>query len=419
MEWLYDRGSTGITTEEFSLKSMNHLLAALDNPQNATPAFHVAGTNGKGSTSHFLHSVLSRRHRVGLFISPFMDSILESISINGVSISREDFLNYLNELIPIIEAQDREGYHCTYFEVLTTIMFLYFRDEMVDFAVLEVGLGGILDSTNVIEKPLASLITTISLDHTQILGDSLGEIASAKGGIIKEGRPVYVYPQEPEAEEVLRAVAEEKHSPYSTFSPREVQVKEISLGKTVFDFRGYQDVSLSLTGAHQAKNAALALMVLEDFREELSLSREDIYQGLRKSSNPGRMEVLQEEPLVLVDGSHNPQSIVAMKETLRGIPHGKIILGFSLLRDKDAAAILRELSGLTDTVVLTPINYPGRAYGLDELRELAQGHFSTIYGEEDLQRAYERSLSLAAPGDVVLWCGSLYLVRDLLHLKKK
>lgn len=415
IDWIYDLGPRN---EDRSLRNMKALMDRLGNPQDKIKVIHVAGTNGKGSTCNFIYSVLSKKFRCGIFVSPYMGLMTESMKINGQAISAKDFCSYIDRLKPIVEELRNAGHPITYFEAQTAIMYLYFYDQDVDVAVVEVGLGGLNDATNVIRSPLASLIATISLDHLGVLGSNVLEIAEKKAGIIKKDRPVFVYPQDEKVLKVFKDRAKELKSPLYTFSKDEVKIIEMNEGYNEFAFRAYGDLKTRLIGIHQLYNASLAVMFLDYFKDYFSLSSEDIVDGIFASANPGRLELISSNPRVLVDGSHNAEAIAAMKESLKVFSYDKLIVGFSILKDKDYDYTIRELAEIADEMIVTSVDNPKRAFAMDELKAEVQKFRKQVYVIEDRKEAYEFSKSLAGPSDLVLWCGSLYLVRDIRDFEK-
>lgn len=417
VDWMYDRGSSG---EKHTIENVKRLLDAFDNPQDKIKVIHVAGTNGKGSTCHYLTSALSKTSRCGRFISPYMETILESISINDEQISAEDFMKYIDELKPVVEQLDADGFHNTYFEVLTAIMYKYFYDKGVDVAVVEVGLGGLVDSTNIIKAPIASVIVTIALDHINILGNTIAEIAENKGGIIKDNCPVFVYPQQHhEAMKVLREIANEHNSEFFTFSKDEITDIELTPAYNQFTFRNFENVRTKLVGVHQLYNASLALMVLNYFKEEFNLTDEMIKDAIFETQNHGRLEFIHENPTVLIDGSHNAEAIDALLDSLEAFKYNRLILGFSILKDKDYDYVISRLTPIADEIIITNIDNP-RAFELDELKAEVEKKSKNVTAISDRIEAYEYSKSRAKEGDLVLWCGSLYLIREFrLYEKNK
>lgn len=417
LDYLYGRGSSG---EDHTLRNIRKVMEAFDNPQDKIKVIHVAGTNGKGSTAKMLANVLSKKIKCGIFTSPYMVRINEEISINGVDISDEDFCDLMDRIRPVAEKCDEEGYHITYFEFLTAMVYLYFYEEKVDVAVIEVGLGGSLDSTNIIKGPLASVICSISMDHMNVLGSTIEEIASNKAGIIKKNRPVFVYPQTSDkAFDVIKEKAREEGSELFTFEKDEIKIIEISNKGNIFDFLTYKDIQTSLRGKHQIYNASLALMVLDYFKDEFNLSEDDIKEGIKETYNPGRLDLVSTNPRVLLDGSHNKESIGALLESLKNFEYEKLIVGFSILKDKDHKDIIRDIAGLSDKLIITYIDENPRALDTKEIENEASDFASDIVIIEDNKEAYEYSLKQAGEKDLILWCGSLYLVGKILSFIEK
>ncbi|MBZ2387522.1 bifunctional folylpolyglutamate synthase/dihydrofolate synthase [Anaerococcus murdochii] len=417
LDYLYGRGSSG---EDHTLRNIIRVMEAFGNPQDKIKVNHVAGTNGKGSTAKMLANVLSKNLKCGIFTSPYMVKINEEISINGVDISDEDFCDLMDRIRPVAEKCDKEGYHITYFEFLTAMVYLYFYEQKVDVAVIEVGLGGSLDSTNIIKSPIASVICSISMDHMNVLGSTIEEIAANKAGIIKKNRPVFVYPQTSEkAFEVIKEKAKVEDSELFTFNKNEIKIKEISNKGNIFDFKSYKDIQTSLRGKHQIYNASLALMVLDYFKDDFNLSEEDIKDGIKETYNPGRLDLVSTNPRVLLDGSHNKESIDALLESLKNFDYDKLIVGFSILKDKDHKDIIKEIASLSDKLIITFIDENPRALDTKEIKKEASDFASDIVIIEDNKKAYEYSLKQAGEKDLVLWCGSLYLVGKILSFIEK
>lgn len=415
LDWIYGRGAAKGRNRTVNIKM---LLEQIGNPQDKIKIIHVAGTNGKGSTSNFLASTFAKTSKCGLFISPYMDTVTDSFKINGVKMSEEVFKKYIDELRPLVDKMDAEDHHITYFEVLTTIMFKYFYDEKVDIAIVEVGLGGKLDATNVIKNPLASVIVTISMDHINVLGNTIEEIAEHKAGIIKQDRPVFVYPQEKNVFEVFENKAEELNSELYTFTKDEVEILELSDKVNRFNFREYKNIKSKLIGEHQLYNASLAMMVLDYFKEDFNLTEKDIYDGIYESTNLGRLQLVNENPRILFDGSHNAESIDILKKSLAAFKYDKLIVGFSMLKDKDFNHVISEISKIADEIIVTTINYDARAFTLEELTDKVKEYSENVTAIKNRYEAYEYTKSIAKEDDLVVWCGSLYMIRDLLGYLK-
>lgn len=417
LDYLYGRGSSG---GDHTLKNIKKVMEALGNPQDKIRIIHIAGTNGKGSTAKFLASVFAKKQKCGIFTSPYMVRINEEISINGVDISDEDFCGYIDRIRPIAEKLDEDGYHITYFEFLTAMAYLYFYEKEVDLAIIEVGLGGSLDSTNIIKNPLASVITSISKDHTKVLGNTIEEIAANKAGIIKKERPVFLYPQASnEASEVIRNKARKEGSEIFTFSKEEVKIKESSKFSNIFDFRNYKDINTRLIGSYQAYNAALSLMVIDYFREEFKLTDQDIKDGMAEAYNPGRLDLVSKKPRILLDGAHNTDAIDMLLEGLETFDYNRLIIGFSILKDKDHADIIKKLAKISDVFIITYIDDNPRAMEANDIKKEANHFTKELVVIENNKGAFEYSLTLAKDSDLILWCGSLYLVGKILSFVKK
>ena len=417
LDYLYGRGSSG---EDHTLRNIRKVMEAFDNPQDKIKTIHVAGTNGKGSTAKMLANVLSKKVKCGIFTSPYMVRINEEISINGVDISNEDFCNLMDRIRPVAEQCDEEGYHITYFEFLTAMVYLYFYEQKVDVAVIEVGLGGSLDSTNIIKSPLASVICSISMDHMNVLGSTIEEIAANKAGIIKKNRPVFVYPQT--SEEALRVIKEKsiaEQAQLFTFKKDEINIKDSSNFGNTFDFKTYKDLQTSLRGEHQIYNASLALMVLDYFKKYFNLSEDDIKEGIRETYNPGRVDLVSTNPRVLLDGSHNKESIDALLASLKKFDYDKLIVGFSILKDKDHKDIIKKIAGLADELIIAHIDDNPRALDTQIIDEEAKAYAKDIHVIENNKQAFEFSLKEAKDKDLVLWCGSLYLIGKILSYLEK
>lgn len=412
LDYLYGRGSSG---EDHTLRNIRKVMEAFDNPQDKIKTIHVAGTNGKGSTAKMLANVLSKKVKCGIFTSPYMVRINEEISINGVDISNEDFCNLMDRIRPVAEQCDEEGYHITYFEFLTAMVYLYFYEQKVDVAVIEVGLGGSLDSTNIIKSPLASVICSISMDHMNVLGSTIEEIAANKAGIIKKNRPVFVYPQTSQgAFEVIKEKAKAVGAQLFTFEKDEINIKDSSNVGNTFDFKSYKNLKTNLRGEHQIYNASLVLMVLDYFKDDFNLSEKDIKDGIKETYNPGRLDLVSTNPRVLLDGSHNKESIDALLASLKNFDYEKLIVGFSILKDKDHKDIIRKIAGIADELIITHIYDNPRALDTKTIEEEAKDYASDIHVIENNKEAFEFSLKEANDKDLVLWCGSLYLIGKIL-----
>lgn len=408
--WLENRN---IPLGEFTLDNIKELLKIFDKPQDKLKIIHITGTNGKGSVASFIASALrENNYKVGKFTSPYITNIREEIEINNEEISEEDFAKLATEVREKVEELDEKKIFVSGFEILTSIAYIYFARNNLDFAVMEVGMGGRVDATNVMEKSIP-VFCHISLDHANILGDTIGKIAHEKGGIIKENSKVFSYPQDEEARAELKKLSKEKNSSFYEFSQDEVEILSSNEEGNVFNFRAHKNVEISLIGDHQALNASLALMVLDFLKKDYGLDEEKIKEGLKKAKNIGRTECLSKDPLIIIDGSHNLDSIERIEESVKKFKYKKLILGFSLLRDKDHDHILRKIENIADKIVLTEID-SDRHTDLKELEaEFKKFSRKEIYPIKNREEAVEKTISLAGEGDMILWCGSLYLIKDI------
>lgn len=402
---------------KLGLENIRELLRRLGNPQNEFKYVHVAGTNGKGSVTAMISNILHEGgYRVGTFVSPYLENFTERIQVDLKEISRQELAHITQRVKREVDGMVASGFnHPTEFEVVTAIGLLYFARERVDIAVVEVGLGGRLDATNVVDDPLISVITSIGFDHMDILGNTLGKIAYEKAGIIKEGRPVVSYPQLEEASDTIKRIAGERGSPLYEVSAEQVLPREVSLEGNRFDFRFedrvYKDLRLNLIGEHQLKNAATAITAIEIIRDfGVSIPRQAIYEGLLKTKWPGRLEKVHENPRVIIDGAHNGAGADALAHTMDTYFEGdEVILVLGILGDKEVEAIISRICPLARTVILTKPHNP-RAMDPNKLAEKVLKYKDEVIIEPDIIKAIDKAMDLAKDKGMVLICGSLYLV---------
>ncbi|MDI3538528.1 MAG: dihydrofolate synthase / folylpolyglutamate synthase [Bacillota bacterium] len=411
--WLESLGRFGSRP---GLERIEKLLGKLGHPEQGLKVIHVAGTNGKGSVCAFVSSVLAAAgYRTGLYTSPHLVEYRERFQINGTLISLEELAALLTDVRRAsLEAAGAGGEEATEFEVLTAAAFLYFATQKVDYLVLEVGLGGRLDATNVV-RPEVAVITHISYDHTAVLGCRLAEIAREKAGIIKPGCPVVMAPQEEEAAEVIAAVAAERRAPLHRVQAEcTVIPRRQSLSGQSFDLcisgRSYRDLSISLLGDHQVDNAATAALALTVLSSKgAAVSEDALRQGLAAARWPARFEVVLRSPVVVIDGAHNPDGAEALARAVQAyLPKRRLILVLGVLGDKDVPAVLRALGPLAQVAVVTRPASP-RAAEPEHVASGLRAYVPEVYVEPEIERAVQRALSLAGPEDVVLVAGSLYM----------
>lgn len=406
------------------LDRMEELLRRLGNPQDDLKVIHVAGTNGKGSVSKYLEEGLSAcGYKMGLYTSPYIETFNERIRYDGADISDEDLEYYGQKVVSAAEAMVADGLDSpTEFEVVTAIAFLYFAGRQADITILEVGLGGIGDSTNVVKSPLASVITSISYDHMAQLGSSLAEIAVNKAGIIKTGCPVIAnVPQRDAAKIIARKAYAMGSRLYDISGIRAAVSDETPFSQKVsmeLYEKSYSDVEISMVGRHQAENLKTALATLEILRKSgaVKLDREALYEGLKRARQPGRFEVISEDPVVIIDGAHNEAGAQALQETMAQHFAGKkILLVAGILADKEIDSIVKFLTKITDHIIVTEPDNP-RKLAAEKLAEHVADFGVAAEAVSDVEAAVHRAKELADGYDVILFAGSLYLIGDVRRL---
>lgn len=410
VDWLENRN---IPLGEFTTDNIRTLLKFFQKPQDKLNIIHITGTNGKGSVASFISSSLKENdYKVGKFTSPYITNICEEIEINGEEISEKDFAKIAEEVKEKVELLDKKKIFVSGFEILTTIAYIYFIRKDVDFAIMEVGMGGRVDATNVMKKSIP-VFAHISLDHANILGDTVGKIAREKGGIIKENSNVFSYPQDQKAKEELQKICRKKNSIFNEFKENEIEILSSDEFGSKFNFRDYKNVEISLIGEHQIYNASLALMVLDSLKEKYNLNDEKIKLGIKKAKNLGRIECLSKNPLIVIDGSHNLDSIEKLVENIKKFKYNKLILGFSLLKDKDHLNILKKVENIADKIVLTEIDNE-RFTDVESLySEFEKISDKEVFAIKNRGEAVKKTFEIAEKGDLILWCGSLYLIKDI------
>lgn len=414
--------------EKFNLERMRHFMTLLGDPQKDYDILHVAGTKGKGSVSSMCASVLmAEGYRVGLYTSPHMVRFTERIKINDQEISKADVVEIIDQLKPITEKVPE----ITTFELMTAMAFLYFSQQKVNYSVFEVGLGGRLDATNIV-NPMVSVITSISYDHVKILGDTLSEIAGEKGGIIKEGVPVVVAPQKEEARLKLEQIAQERTSPliqvgrdylyaadshsldsqhFLVWTPDEQPMVDEFIESGGRDIWSPLRLRIPLLGFHQVENAATAYAALKTAEKlGLMLSQEAYQKGFSSVKWPGRMEVLQNHPTIVIDSAHNRYSALRLRQALDDyFPGLPVIMVFGASEDKDIEGMYQELLPRVRRVITTQSIHP-RAIDAGELVELAHRFGRSALAVTPIEDAFDLALQEAGQEAVVLVTGSVFVV---------
>ncbi|MBW1740001.1 MAG: bifunctional folylpolyglutamate synthase/dihydrofolate synthase [Deltaproteobacteria bacterium] len=395
---------------KLGLTTISRLLRGLGNPQDRFPAIHIAGTNGKGSIAAFLSSVLAQGgYKVGLYTSPHLVRFNERIQINGCPISDKD-LAQVAEAVQRIYAQAEPP---TFFECATAMAFYYFASEGVDWAVLETGMGGRYDATNIVH-PKASIISNISMEHQEYLGNTLAKIAREKAGIIKKGAGVVTGTRQKGPLRVIEQAAVEKGVPLYRLG-KEIRIRKNKEGSFTYlgIRRRWPRVKIGLLGDHQITNAALALGTVELLQEKgLHLTDEAIYTGLASTRWPGRLEVASKEPFILLDGAHNPSAVRTLKKFLENTSaFRRLTLVLGILKDKAWKPMLRELADVADRIILTRPRYE-RAADPHELASFVRPMKQDLVIIPYLPDAISLALEEASPADAVCITGSLYMVGD-------
>ena len=413
------------------LSRMKRLLELLGNPEEDLKFVHVAGTNGKGSVCQFIASMLrAAGYSVGVFTSPHVMEYNERFDIDRNYISDDDFCRIATYVMSFAEQVNDEGLgYFSEFEILTSTAFLYFKEQSPDIVILETGIGGKMDMTNVISNPLVTVITQIGFDHVDMLGDTLPKIAEAKAGIIKEGVPVISESPELEVKNIITYVAKEKNAKFIDASLAKYRINDYSeLMSFDFEFSDganevkMTDLRIELIGEHQVRNAITSLLAVKSMKDRglIEISESEIRQGLANARNMGRFEILGSNPYVVIDGSHNPQGLTAAMATLNELRETifkdkRIITIFGCFADKEYQTMTEILkSGLTkagckEMIATEPVSQ--RALQAEELKKLLEDENITVTAISDEETAFDRALASGA--DVLLFLGSIYLIGDI------
>lgn len=397
------------------LERVSALLDELDRPQDKLKFVHVAGTNGKGSFCTMMSEILkSAGYKTGLFTSPYVFDFRERIQINGEMISEEELCEITADVKAAAEKIAKMDLQPTEFEFITAAALKYFADKNCDIVVLEVGLGGRLDSTNIIKTPLLSAIMSISLDHMAVLGDTVEKIAAEKSGIIKEnGVTVCFSRQDEKAEKIIRKTAEGKGNVYIKSSPKDIKVLSCDLSGTKAVYKD-MEIFIPLIGEHQVYNAQTAVdaaLALND--RDLNISPENIIDGISKARIPARTELFGKNPLTILDGAHNREGVEALLSNLNKFLKGrKLTVIMGMMEDKEYEFAADEISKLAKTFTATLPSNP-RAVSPKVLAEIAEKNCSDVFICENPTEAYREVYEKAQKDDIILVCGSLYLAGDV------
>lgn len=406
-------GATKHKRDMTSNENMKRLIEIFGVDLSKLNVIHVAGTVGKGSFCIILDNILREANlKTGIFVGPSIEGMNDRIRINGDFIPPEKFYHYLKTIVDKINELE---INCIYFEIVTLIALMYFADEGVDFAIFEVGVGGLYDSTNCFLQKSADVIMKIDYDHQNVLGNTLEEIAFNKAGIIMPFDTVYVYPQGDNVIDVIKDEAKKVDAKVKVLDDKSMRIGKTGT-ETEFSYDG-EDYSVSLAGEFQAKNAAMAVWVAKDLNDRfrLDISDEAIKKGLSEVKWPCRIETVKKDPYIIIDGAHNEASAAELKKYLLGL-NKKVIMITSFLKDKDYRKVFETFEGLNAEFIVTSLVFKGRDFEFEKLEE-AIGDKDGIYFIKDNKEAYKKALELYTEDALIVVAGSLYLAsvfRDLI-----
>jgi len=398
-EYLLNSGGAGRKKGHDAILSV---MAHFDNPQEKLRIIHVAGTNGKGSFCAMMGSVLKEAgYRVGVFTSPHLERVNERFTINGEEISDKDLAKYVTSIVSLSEDMYGKEDGFTYFEILTMVAFLHFHKQKVDFVLLEVGIGGRLDSTNIITKPLLSVIMSIGMDHMEMLGNTIEEIAREKGGIIKQDCPVVLYDDEPKVHNIFLEMARAKNA--IVYKGSEV-------------ICNHDIMRIGLLGSHQGKNASVVFMAAVALEEmgAAQIGRDALDEGLARARHPGRMEIMAENPMIILEGAHNLQGVEACVKNFKRLdPMREVTIIMAMMNDKEYHHSINLFATFAARIIFTKPYYDGRAVNPHELAAVLEYSNKETFVREDCKDALELARSLSPEDGIILCTGSLYLVADI------
>ena len=416
----------------YNLNRITHLLDLIGNPHERLKVVHIAGSKGKGSTAAIIASVLTQAgYKTGLYTSPHLITPRERCRIDGKLISETEVAFYINKLEPAIKTVSASEFgRVSFFEIYTALAFTYFADKNTDFAVIEVGLGGRLDATNVV-SPSTTVITPIGLEHTTILGETYTEIATEKAEIIKQGCPVAVAPQHPDVYTVIQRVAKERNAPI--IKVKNIVEKDYDLpilnsdGIPIaqqFDVEtnseNYEQLKLPLLGHHQYINATTAIAAIECLKMQgYEINKDSIYDGFENVKWHGRIQIIKSSPIVVLDGAHSPISMEALCRAIRdNFRYTQVIFIVSTMKDKDLTAIGKIISKIADSVIVTQVPDNPRVVPAETLRDTWTDISQKITTCPSPEEAIAMALSSVSPTDLICVTGSLYLVGEALRYFK-
>ena len=393
------------------LESMRELLRRLGDPQNELKFIHISGTNGKGSVLAYLSTILSGAgYRTGRYISPTLFSYRERIQVDGEYIEKESLACHVTAIAAAAEDMQKAGLPSpTVFEIETALAFLYFKEKRCDIVTLEVGCGGLLDATNVITTTLMEVIASISMDHTDLLGDTLAKIAAQKAGIIKPDTMVVSAQQKSEAAQVIENTCKEQHCTLQMVDESKISNVHYGAEGQTFSYKTWENVAISLAGSYQIKNAALALEGVEALRKlGYALSDQQVREGLLHTAWRGRFTTLRRDPTVIIDGAHNPAAALELKESLeRYFPGKTLYFVMGMFKDKDYAQVIDLTAPLARQIITVETPGNPRAMPARELAEAVGKVNPSVEWADSVAHGVEKALAMAGKEDAVIVFGSL------------
>ncbi len=413
IEYIHSRLTFGSVP---GLERISALCELLGNPQNGMRFVHVAGTNGKGSTSTMIsETLISAGYKTGLFTSPYVVNFRERIQLNGQMIHEKELGRITAQVKAAADELDKQEICPTEFEILTAIALVYYKESGCDAAVLEVGMGGLYDSTNIIKDTDVCVITSISYDHTAILGNTIEEIAFNKAGIIKESSAVAVYPQIfDEAEKVIINTAKNKNCTVYCADKNEIEIFRNDILGTEFTYKG-RNIRTQLMGEHQIYNAATAFEAgLAMIDKGFSITEEDIISGIFNAQIPARVQIISRNPMIVIDGGHNEDGVSMLCKALKtSFAEYKITAVMGMLKDKDVDSAVKMLAPLCEKMIAVNVDNP-RSMPASELKEKLSEYRKNVEICENAVQAFKRERSLVKDGEMLLVSGSLYLASEIM-----
>lgn len=422
MKYITEVGNFG---SNYGLERTYKLIEHLGNPERDLKLIHIAGTNGKGSTTSMITEILmGEGYKVGMYTSPFIEEFEERIQINRNNIPKESLAILMDEIKVAVDKVIEAGYnHPTEFEIITVLMLLYFKKENIDFGVIEVGLGGTLDSTNVI-KPIIQVITSISFDHTNLLGNTLEKIAREKAGIIKKGIPTVIYPQQEEVLKVIKNKCFEMDSELYIANNENLKFENIvNLDKPyqLLKYNNEIDILLPLLGEHQIINLSVAMQAIEVLNNKniIDISIANIVKSIKNVSWKGRLEVLSNNPYVVIDGAHNIQGIKTLSRNIKKyFKYENLYLILGILADKDVEEMIKIITPMAKKVYsVTPNSIRGEL--AESLKDEVSKFNKNCKAFDKYEEAYLEALNDASEKDLILASGSLYMIGDMRKIIRK